>query len=274
MLRSAELSKPDAEISLVFSEPDVSLQALLKNVEAEMIRPVSEGKSRHIYVELPPALLHEDFELDEWLHTQPQWHTSFAGLVSEEAHLLNPYYREVYEEFARSSQSVVILARSKERREEMPAWVDKNLLDFGRTVSVYEDDLWPSAFLHASLEGVQHRSLATLTEFQEEYEELEMPLGLQDPKKLEVLFRQMLQGDFGTLWGAEVIRSIGPESENSVEVVGLTLLPHAIFEWRAKANARCLGLSQQISLFNVVGVGLEKNNLIQSLRALQLLVDS
>lgn len=278
MLRSAELSKPEVDVSLLFSEPETELQSLLAALEAEMKRPVAEGYSgsspRHIYAELPPSLLHQDFELDEWLHKHLDWHVSFAGIVSEEAHVLNVYYRELYEEFSRSARSAVILARSQDQRDELPIWVERKLLDFGKRVEVFEDDLWPRALLRASVEGLQHRGLKALTEFQEEYEELEMPISRQDPAKMELLFRQMLQGDFGTLWGAELIRFAGSADGVQNEIVGLTLAPHALYEWRAKTRARCLGLSQQISLLNVVGVGLEKNNLIQSLRALQLLVDS
>ncbi len=274
MLRSAELTKPDSDVSLLFNDPDATLASLLKNLEAEMARPLDAELHRHIYVELPVALLHQDFELDEWLHAHSDWHSSFAGLVSEEAHYLNTYYRELYEEFARSSQSAVILARSQEGRDELPLWVERGLIDFGKLVEVFEDDLWPRALVRASVEGLQHRGLKSLTEFQEEYDEFEMPIGPLDLPKIELLFRQMIQGDFGTIWGAEVIRAVGPDTDGRTEVLGLSLAPHAIYEWRTKPRARCLGLGAQISLFNVVGVGLEKNNLIKSLRALQLIADS
>ncbi|MEO5668415.1 MAG: hypothetical protein ABIR96_10175 [Bdellovibrionota bacterium] len=273
MLRSAELTKPDTDLSLLFAEPDTELESLLADLETEMKRPKT-ASHRHIYIEFPAALLQEDFELDAWLGQRLDWHASFAGIVSEEAHLLNSYYRELYEEFSRSSQSAVILARSHEGREEMPIWIEDKLIDFGKRVEVFEDDLWPRASVHASVDGLQHRGVKTLTEYPEEYDAFEMPVALQDFAKVEVLFRQMLQGDFGTLWGAEALRIAGPEAGAEVEVVGISLTPHAIFEWRSKVKARCLGLSQQISLFNVVGAGLEKNNLTQSLRALQLLVDS
>lgn len=274
MLRSAELSKADTEVSLLFSEPDSTFEGLLGELAAEMDRPGAPGKHRHIYVELPPGLLYHDVELEEWLQLKPDWRSSFAGLISEEAHFLNLHYRGLYEEFSRASQSAVILARSQENREELPVWVENRLMDFGKHVEVYEDDLWPRSLVQGSVEGPQHRSLKTLTEFQQEYEELEMPISLQEIQKIELLFRQILQGDFGTIWGAEVMRIVGPTEGDALEVVGLSLTPHAIYQWRAKPRARCLGLSQQISLFSVVGVGLEKNNLIQGLRALQLLVDS
>jgi len=274
MLRSAELTKPDTDVSLLFNGPDTSLASLLKQLEAEMARPLESELQRHIYIELPAALLHQDFELDEWLHSHPDWHSSFAGLVSEEAHYLNGHYRGLYEEFSRSSQSAVILARSQDARNELPLWVERALLDFGKRVEVFEDDLWPRALVRGSVEAPQHLGLKSLTEFKDEYDDVEMPIGPMDRPKIELLFRQMIQGDFGTLWGAEVIRAVGPDSEGRTEVQGLSLAPHAIYEWRTKVRARCVGLGAQVSLFNVVGVALEKNNLTKSLRALQLLADS
>ncbi len=273
MLRSAELSKPGTLITLLFSEPDRSLAQLLEGVEAEIARfsqLPSEGP-RHLYVELPPGLLHEDLELEEWLLKHPSWNASFAGVISEEAHWLNAHYRGLYEEFARSAGSTIILGRSQDGRGELPQWVERRMIDFGKHVEVFEDDLWPRALLSVDEE---RRAAAALSEYSEEYEELQLPIVFQDTPKMELLLRQMLQGGFGALWGAEVLRPVGPVAGDECELRGLTVSPRSVFEWRSKVRARCVGLSDQISLLNVVGVGLERHNLVQSLRALQLLVDS
>jgi hypothetical protein len=275
MLRSAELSKPETEVTLLFFEPETSLARLLGDLEAQ-IHELSDSppqQAQHIYIELPSALLFEDVELEEWLQARPDWHSSFVGLISEEAHLLNPHYRELYEEFSRASQSAVVLGRSQDMREKTPAWIERRLFDFGKHVDVFEDDLWPRALFSAVAE-ISVGTQGLLSELPEEYEELQVPIVFQDTQKMEMLLRPMLQGDFGHLWGAEVIRPLGPSQPTGREVMGLSLSPRAVYEWRAKIRARCLGLSDQISVLSVAGVGLEKNNLIQSLRALQLLADS
>ena len=271
MLRSAELSKPEMDVTLCFSRPEETLPSLLKRMEHEMDRLTAgeSVKAQHLYVELPAGLLQQDFELEEWIASKPEWSVSFSGIVSEQAHVLSDYYHELYEEFARSSQSVAILARSSENKNELPEWVQNRDIDFGKHVQVFEDDLWPKALLHGSGSGAQ-----VLRSYEEELEEIEFPISLAEKQKFEVLLKQLLQGDFGTLWGAELILPREPSGVLKSEWAAYTLAHQSIYEWRSASRARCVGLSREVGLLSLAGVGLQKSTLSQSLRALQLLADS
>lgn len=271
MLRSTELSKPEMDVTLCFAHPDESLASLLKRMEYEMERlSVGESvKAQHLYAELPPKLLHHDFELEEWIATKRDWSVSFSGIISEQAHLLNDYYHQLYEEFSRSSQSVVILARSFELKAELPQWVQNKEMDFGKHISMFEDDLWPKALLKG-----QGNGLEVLRNYEEELEEIEFPIVIKERQKAEILLRQLMQGDFGVLWGAEIIEPRALSGINKNEWAAYTLSAKNVYEWRSSSRARCVGLSSEVALLSLAGVGLQKNNLTQSLRALQLLADS
>jgi hypothetical protein len=273
MMRSAELSKPEMDVTLCFSRPEETLDSLVRRMEQEMEKlSVGESvKAQHLYVELPSQLLHEDLELEEWIAVKKDWSVSFAGIVSEQSHLLNEYYHQLYEEFSRSSQSAVILARSLELRDELPQWVRDKDMDFGKYVQVFEDDLWPKSLLH----GVSGpRTFEPLKTFEEEYQEMEFPISVVEKQKVEILMRQLLQGDFGTLWGAEIIMPREVSGPMRSEWAAYTLCAQNIYEWRSSSRARCVGLSKEVALLSLAGVGLQKNSLTQSLRALQLLSDS
>lgn len=273
MMRSAELSKPEMDVTLCFSRPEETLPSLLKRMEQEMEKlSVGESvKAQHLYVELPSHLLHEDFELEEWIATKKDWSVSFAGIVSEQAHLLSEYYHQLYEEFSRSSQSVVILARSSELKNELPQWVQDKDMEFGKHVQVFEDDLWPKALLQGQ---AGPKTFEVLKAFEEEYEEIEFPISVVEKQKIEILLRQLLQGDFGTLWGAEIVMPRESSGPMRSEWSAYTLCTQNIYEWRSSSRAHCVGLSQEVALLSLAGVGLQKNSLTQALRALQLLSDS
>lgn len=270
MLRSAELTKPEIAVTLCFSRPDESLASLLKRVEGEMAAYESQPISPfHIYVELPAALLHEDFEIEEWIALHKDWSVSFSGIVNEEAHLLSEYYHELYEEFSRSSQSVVVLGRSQENKNEMPLWIQNKDMDFGKHVPVFEDDLWPKALLKAEADPK-----GLLKEWTEEIEEVEFPISLQEKQSVEVLLKLLIKGELGPIWGAEIVQMRSTKSETDRELSVFTICGGALYEWRSSTRARCVGLSSEVALLSLAGVALQKNNILQSLRNLHLLADS
>jgi hypothetical protein len=257
MFRSAELSRPETDVSLCFSGPDTTLEVLCRSIESEMEKLTAgeNVKPQHIYVELPPRLLYEDFELEEWLQTKRDWSLSFAGVISEQAHKLNEHYRSLYEEFSRSTHSAVVLGRSAELREDLPFWIQNKEIDFGKRVEVYEDDLWPKSLLRAPDE-----ILNGLAEHEGDFEEIELPILFKDTQKIEILFRQMIQGEFGALWGAELLKLSGALEQGRAEWQAYTLSAQALYQWSSRVRARSTGLSREVSVLSLAGVGIDKTS--------------
>src|SRR5688572_20979178 len=73
MLRSAEASAPEVDVRLLLTAENSELAPLLARLEAELARAADSGRNCHIYCELPWGLLHEDFELEDWLQSRPEF---------------------------------------------------------------------------------------------------------------------------------------------------------------------------------------------------------
>lgn len=269
MLRSAELWKePETGLSLLFNDSDTQLQKVFAQIESEF-----EGvEGAHtLMVELPSALMYEDFELESWLESKAGWEVEFQGLLSEESHLLGPHYLEFYEDFARSTQSKMVFARSTLKRDQPIPYVEAGTVSFGRHVAVFEDDLFGDP-----VSAREPDLLPAMAESEEELEESYFPILSQSSDYLiEKVFAEVAEEGFGEIWGMELLRmSTGGESEE-IEFRLHSRNPSQFFHNISRLESVSVkGLSHEVGMLRVAGVGIDQKKLRDYLVANELIQES
>lgn len=269
MLRSAEFWKePDTRLSLLFNDSDTLLEKIFSQVEKEF--ETSSG-SQCVIVELPSSLMYEDFEIESWLESKPTWQVEFQGLLSEESHLLGPHYLEFYEEFARSTQSKMVFARSKLKREQPIPFIESGSVSFGRHVSVFEDDLFGDP-----VSAREPDMMDQLASSEEELEEVYFPiLAKSSDYLIEKVFTEIAEEGFGEIWGMELLRMSTSPSSDEVEFRLHTRNPAQFFHNISRLkNVSVQGLSQEVGMLRLAGVGLQQKNLRDYLVANELIQES
>lgn len=263
MLRCAELHKGPEKLGLCFNDSDSSMETLLRGLGVQ----IADQQTGHIYVELPSALMYEDWILEEWLEERKDWKSYFQGILLEDTQVLGPQYKEFYEEFARSTQSSMIVARSKMRKTQELPWLGEGGFSFGRHVGLFEDDLFGEAQWERDANAYPQ-----LSALEEEMEELYFPvLASTSDYLLEKVFEECSSGDFGELWGMEFMAyDTSPSGDEEWRLS--TLTPRELFVSRTQTQGtEVRGLSRKVGVLRFAGVGLQAPSLRDYLVANELI---
>lgn len=274
MLRSAELWKePESRLSLLFNDSDTQLAKVFSQIESEFN---DSDESQTVMVELPSSLMYEDFEIEAWLESKAHIQVEFQGLLSEESHLLGPHYLEFYEEFARSTQSKMVFARSKLKREQPIPLIESSSISFGRHVSVFEDDLFGDP-----VSAREPDLLERLANSEEELEEIYFPILSQSSDYLiEKVFAEVAEEGFGEVWGMELLRLSNFNESGEVEFRLHTRNPAQFFHNISRLSVSgpdsvsVKGLSHEVGMLRLSGVGLRQKSLREYLVANELIQES
>ncbi len=204
-------------------------QAELSIAAAEQIK----NRQTQIFIEWPWSLVDEDMDLEEWIATQPAlhaggWNVSFLGICPDDVHRLPRNYREQMEEFARASNSSVIVAQSPDS-DLIPLWLDKKeILDFGRRVEVLAEKLWVEEEVVAELTPLG--DTPDFVEMKADIEELCLPVSIA-PVRYRPQILELWNKDNGDIWGAELYwTATDPESKQE-EFQCINVGQGKIFQW-------------------------------------------
>jgi len=207
---------------------DISFVDVLERLE-KTIRSF-HGEGRHnIYCELPWEMTQEGFLFEDWLGENPflkhlkearidqnPWNISFLCICSTDAERLPEVYRRGMEEFARASQSSVIVL-SQTEGDGMPAWLGTDILDFGPKLEVFDEPIWDQ---DAQAVGTPHFFTNV-----ESFDSVILPL-LDSSETYRDILDRLSQGEFGSIWGAEILWQ---NKEGNAE--GLTFSQGHIYPW-------------------------------------------
>jgi hypothetical protein len=274
MLRSAQASPPEVEVRLLLAPDRAELGPLLRSLEAELARAAASERSCHIYCELPWDLLLEDFALEDWLQQRPEftgekptWGLGFIGLLPPDLHRLPQEDRTLIENFGRASLTEIIVVRESGDRH-LPLWVESKSPDFGKKVSLYEEDLWASP-----IEALE--KIGGLFEEESDLEDLNIPV-LQRPTEWEALMRLALNGRFGMLWGAEVSglgeRNLAPDL--SLPWKGFVVTQGALYRWEETVRGLVDPSEHAMAQFRLRGQHLDREAVSAELKRLGLWADA
>ena len=218
----------------------------------------------HIYCELPWSATMEDIEIEAWLQGRPEFQMpgatfqlSFVCLCPQNADELPFVYREGLEEFSRSSRSAVIVVRDSDD-PSIPKWLDEKTIDFGRTIEVFDENIWDR-----SGEAIGRSEMPDLDpETHSEFMTLTFSLEAKNSFHLE-LFRDFASGEYGSIWGAEAIWS---KSQFETEV--LTYASGSLHSWTTKHSGIATRIPASGGLLTVSGF-LSQDLLTKALRSQQ-----
>jgi len=255
--RATEAGKKAELLSLeAYSDGATPLEALLERVGALL----ETGDFDHLYCELPWSILDEDILLEEWIASRPELREpnascslSFVGLCPADAERLPQSVRTGLEEFSRAARSAVIVPRVKGGAEGPPSWWGTPLLDFGRLVEVFEEDLWPAE--SEEVRGEAHK--AKLDDLQA------LTIPVQGTRETYVeIFRDLCGGRYGAIWGAEVAW------RNEAGVFeALTLSQGRLYSWTSHHPSLERSAPANGALFHVAGDLERSAELLSALRA-------
>jgi len=178
-------------------------------------------KPCHIYCELPWGGVEDGLALEDWIAARPEfsgenpWNLSFVGLCPSDADRLPEEYRVGLEEFARGSQSSIIVPGVGGQTSN-PVWVEAGQIDFGRHVEVYEEELWSTDSFERVVESGEPDA--------EPAEPLESLTALSfvvqgDRVRFVEMLKDLREGVYGEIWGAELV---WPEAPGVFEFLTLT----------------------------------------------------
>jgi hypothetical protein len=231
MAMAADDTDEKVQVS-VLPLPDMGHQTrfveVLEKLEAVIRGHRSEGR-HNIYCELPWEMTQEGFLFEDWLGENPflkslqesaidqnPWNISFLLICPADAERLPEIYRRGMEEFARASQSsVVVLSHSD--GEEMPAWLGTDILDFGPRLEIFDEPIWEK---DAEAVGTPHFFTNV-----DAFESVILPLSGGSPIYRNLL-EELSEGVFGSIWGAEVLWK---NDDGSVEA--LTFTQGHVYNW-------------------------------------------
>lgn len=238
MARAAdETPDPTIQTTLIFPKDfgnsDGNLEATLEDLEKSFFSKLAPGKThQHIYCELPWSIIDEDIALEDKLtkwfaDTKSPWGLSFVAMVPFDAQRLPQAYRTGLEEFARASNSAVIVGR-RETEEGDPPWLgDEEVLDFGRKLELFEDPIWPLA----GEMSLQDFELPDFSKSEDEFQSIELPLfqSPEDRNSYRNFLIEIARGTFGKVWGAEVLWRPEPTGPTFAQ----TLSGGKIYTWKS-----------------------------------------
>jgi hypothetical protein len=264
MNRAAEETE-DAVVTMLPLEnqnPQPSVAEVLGSLEKSLLEAARSPLKTpyHIYCELPWEITEDATDIEEWLASRselfggdkPDWNLSFVCVCPADADRLPARHRSGLEDFARASQSAVIVVRREGDESEL-TWFEDGMLDFGRTVEVFEEHLWPPA---ADSERVFARPVFQVDDFQA----VTLPVS-GDRVSYTDLFQDLAQGYYGPLWGAE---AIWKNSQGQLEA--LTLSQGKIFTWTSDEASLIKDVPVNGASLSLVGVSLRTQDLMLTLR--------
>lgn len=207
---------------------EVRFTDVLEKLE-KAIRGYSREGRHNIFCELPWEMTQEGFLFEDWLGENPflkhlqegridqnTWNISFLCVCPSDAERLPDLYRRGMEEFARASQSSV-LVMSHYEGDGMPAWLGTDILDFGPKLEVFDEPIWDK---DAEAVGTPH-----VFKDVENFDALILPL-LNSTEEYKDILERLSQGEFGSIWGAEILWQ---NSEGLAEA--LTFTQGHIYPW-------------------------------------------
>jgi hypothetical protein len=234
MSHASEETSADVKTLILALEPsdaDLSVEEHLRRLEPLLAQPESLNSKVHIYCELPWAIVDEGDLLEDWIAGRNEfkysplksgeaiWNLSFVGLCPWNAQLLPEEFRSGLEEFSRSSRSAVIVP-SLEGNHDLPPWLGSSSPDFGNTVEVFDEPLWPAISLGHPCAWTQPKTKGSLKTYS--FSVLANGLYLQE------LVRDLGTGHFGQIWSAEATWKNSGGILEAVSANGL-----GVFQWRS-----------------------------------------
>lgn len=264
MVRAAEDTDPETVVTLLPMEnqnPQPSLEEVIANLQMQLTSNFTHAQKRHIYCELPWEVTTDATVLEEWLASRPEfqngpnaeWNLSFVCVCAADADRLPDAYRRGMEEFARASQSGVIVVRREGDDSEID-WFDTEVLDFGRATEVFEEDLWPPAS-DADKEYAKH-ALKT-----DELQTITLSVS-GDRTSYFDLFQDLAHGYYGPVWGAE---AYWKNARGELEV--LSLSQGKLFSWQSNNPSLKLQAPVNGAMLSLAGGPLRRQDLILALRS-------
>lgn len=238
-----------------YADDSTDLEGLLVRLGERLVADEAD----HIYCELPWSFLDEALLLEDWIASREElrepnarWSLSFVGLCPTDAQRLPADVRGGLEEFSRASESAVIVPRVK-GEEGPPSWWGTPVLDFGRRVEVFEEEVWPT-----ESEPLRQSPLADPLE---ELKTMSIPVQGTRETYLEI-FRDLCGGRYGSIWGAEVAwRNEGGIFE------ALTFSHGKLYRWTTHQESLARGAPVNGALFHVAGQIARASELLQALRS-------
>lgn len=222
--------------------PSPSLESWLKDLKVLLDDDSAEGP-RHIYCELPWDAITEDLTLEEWLQENAVgWNAGFVCLCPPDADRLPKVYREGLEEFARASQSAVMVVQEADT-EEKPEWLNTDVLDFGEQLEVFVDPMWPENDEKAP-------KLKALPDREMDVKSYDM-----DPSKAEKFMKELHEAGPDQLWGAEAFWL----QKNSRELVCISLAHGQLYKWTTDFVALTRFADAKTAVVNISGFDLEQS---------------
>ncbi|MBS1985184.1 MAG: hypothetical protein JST16_13520 [Bdellovibrionales bacterium] len=269
MLRASEETDPEVSIALLPLEnhnPQPSLEEVLASLHMVLAETVP-GRKRHIYCELPWDVVHDPSALEEWIGSRPEfaengpedqnnpaaWNLSFVCVCPADADRLPEDYRRGLEEFARATQSAVIVARREGDDSELE-WVDTEVLDFGRKVEIFEEDLWP-----ASIEN--DRAMPDHKLNGKELDQLTLSVSGDRTSYMD-LFQDLVHGYYGPIWGAE---AYWKNARGQCEA--LCISQGRLFSWTSDSPSLLRLTPLNGAMLSLCGGPLRRQDLILALRS-------
>jgi hypothetical protein len=259
MDRAATETEDTVEVRLVplDLENPQAIEATLARLEP-WFENLDPKKERHIYCELPWSCVEDGEVIEIWLSTRlstpgNQWNVSFVLLLTPDADRLPEECRRQIEQYARESQSAVIVTRTEGVQPEI-AWLGTDQLDLGDKLEVFEEDLWPEP------EGNHGEGYPA----GDQYSDLEVfsfPMS-GERTSFEDLLNDIARGIYGNVWGAEAYWS----NERS-EFEGLTLTQNHVFFWSSNRTELVQQAPRNGALLQIAGVGLKIDSLRLALRS-------
>ena len=264
MLRAAEETESEVRTTLIPYEGSGmggTLESMLSSLEG-LIGDTRPDQIHHIYCELPWEATQDGERIEDWIEAQPQfggtpvagkpfWNLSFVGVTTPDADRLPETYRRGLEEFSRASRSAVIIVRVEGDNED-PGWLDTGAIDFGRKIELYDESLWEQS---TETEAFQKHTFRD-----QELQSVVMPVS-GERASFSDLFRELAQGQYGSVWGAEAYWRNGHN-----EFEALTLSQGRIFSWKTDHPSFLKSAPLNGAMLSLVGDKLRETELFQALR--------
>ena len=264
MVRAAEETEEGTYVTLLPIEshnPQPSIEDVLEQLNRVIMEGSIAGRPHHIYCELPWEVTGDAERVEDWIASrgefvadaQVQWNLSFVCVCPPDAERLPEPYRRNLEEFSRASQSAVIIVR-REGDESEVEWLETDVLDFGKKIEIFEEDLWGNS-IDSEREVTPHALNV------EEFQHLTLPLS-GDRTSYTDLFQDLAHGYYGPIWGAEAYWK-----NHRGEFEALSITQGKLFSWISD-NPSLLRLTPvNGAMLSLVGGNLRRQDLILALRS-------
>lgn len=239
-----------------------SMTSLLDRLE-KTLQSRSSATPYHLYCEIPWSALQEADEIEEWLAKRPNhfarkgaggaapWNLSFVGVAPWNGQKLPLEYRNGLEEFARASQSSIIVP-SVDGNHDLPEWLGGDRLDFGHSIEVFDDPVW-------SDEAIKSRVPLSFGD-EELFETLSIPIP-SFADALTPLSDALCSGFWGRIWAAE---AMWRTREGQVEC--LTMYNDGLYLWNTTHRDFLNMAPVNGGILQVFGAGLNLHLLSSTLK--------